>query len=35
VREIAALHHAEITLDDDADGVGNTFTVAFPDPQAA
>jgi len=33
VREIAALHHAEITLDDDTDGVGNTFTVAFPDPQ--
>jgi two-component system sensor histidine kinase TctE len=34
VREIAALHHAEITLDDDTDGIGNTFTVAFPDPQA-
>ncbi len=32
VREIAALHHADVTLDDDADGVGNTFTVSFPDP---
>lgn len=30
VQEIASLHGAEITLEDDADGVGNTFTVAFP-----
>jgi len=30
VREIAALHRAEITLADDADGVGNSFSVAFP-----
>jgi len=30
VREIASLHEADIMLDDDADGVGNTFTVAFP-----
>jgi two-component system sensor histidine kinase TctE len=30
VREIATLHHAEITLADDVDGVGNTFSVAFP-----
>jgi len=35
VREIAALHHAEITLDDDSDGVGNTFTVAFPETHPA
>lgn len=28
--EIAVLHGAEITLDDDVDGVGNTFTVSFP-----
>jgi two-component system sensor histidine kinase TctE len=31
VREIATLHGATITLDDDADGVGNTFTVSFPE----
>jgi two-component system sensor histidine kinase TctE len=31
VREIAKLHGAEITLDDDTDGVGNTFTVSFPE----
>lgn len=31
VREIAALHHADISLDDDTDGVGNTFTVSFPE----
>ena len=31
VREIAALHHADVTLDDDTDGVGNTFTVSFPE----
>jgi two-component system sensor histidine kinase TctE len=30
VREIAALHQAEITLEDDIDGIGNRFTVAFP-----
>ncbi|HTP62563.1 MAG TPA: sensor histidine kinase N-terminal domain-containing protein [Burkholderiales bacterium] len=30
VREIAALHEAEISLVDDSDGVGNTFTVTFP-----
>ena len=30
VREIATLHEAEITLEDDTDGVGNTFTVSFP-----
>lgn len=30
VREIAALHGATIRLEDDADGVGNTFTIAFP-----
>ena len=35
VREIATLHHAEVTLDDDSDGVGNTFTVSFPDPHPA
>jgi two-component system sensor histidine kinase TctE len=29
-REIARLHDAEIALRDDADGVGNTFSVAFP-----
>jgi two-component system sensor histidine kinase TctE len=35
VREIAALHEAQITLEEDADGVGNTFTVAFPQPAPA
>ena len=30
VREIATLHGATIVLDDDIDGVGNTFTVSFP-----
>ena len=30
VREIAALHDAEIALQDDSDGVGNTFIVSFP-----
>jgi two-component system sensor histidine kinase TctE len=34
VREIATLHDATITLDDDADGVGNTFTVTFPAREA-
>ena len=32
VREIATLHQAEISLDDDVDGVGNTFMVTFPPP---
>jgi two-component system sensor histidine kinase TctE len=31
-REIARLHGAEIALRDDADGVGNTFSVSFPAP---
>jgi two-component system sensor histidine kinase TctE len=31
-REIARLHGAEIALRDDADGVGNTFSVRFPGP---
>ena len=30
VREIASLHDAEIALEDDRDGVGNTFIVRFP-----
>ena len=30
VREIAALHDAQITLEEDLDGIGNTFTVIFP-----
>jgi two-component system sensor histidine kinase TctE len=30
VRDIATLHEASITLQDDADGIGNTFTVSFP-----
>ena len=30
VRDIASLHDAEIELEDDRDGVGNTFTVSFP-----
>jgi len=34
VREIAALHEAEISLEDDVDGIGNTFTVSFPAPGA-
>ncbi len=29
VREIAALHQAHITLEDDVDGIGNTFSVVF------
>jgi len=33
VRDIATLHEASIALEDDADGVGNTFTVSFP-PEA-
>lgn len=31
-QEIARIHGAEITLREDVDGVGNTFTVAFPPP---
>src|SRR5690606_25338739 len=30
VSEIAALHQARITLEEDSDGIGNTFTVNFP-----
>jgi two-component system sensor histidine kinase TctE len=30
VQEIAKLHGATITLTEDADGMGNTFTVTFP-----
>jgi two-component system, OmpR family, sensor histidine kinase TctE len=33
VSEIAALHEATITLDEDLDGIGNTFTVHFSVPQ--
>jgi two-component system sensor histidine kinase TctE len=33
VSEIAALHKAHITLEEDLDGVGNTFTVFFPAPR--
>jgi len=29
-REIARIHDASISLEDDVDGVGNTFSVAFP-----
>jgi two-component system sensor histidine kinase TctE len=32
VSEIAALHQAHITLEEDRDGIGNTFTVFFPLP---
>ncbi|MBS0321051.1 MAG: sensor histidine kinase N-terminal domain-containing protein [Proteobacteria bacterium] len=32
VREIASLHGATIRLEDDVDGVGNTFTIEFPGP---
>jgi two-component system sensor histidine kinase TctE len=35
VHEIAVLHQAEIALDDDVDGIGNTFTVSFPGPAPA
>lgn len=34
-REIARLHGAEITLSEDADGIGNTFSVTFPPPRTA
>jgi two-component system sensor histidine kinase TctE len=30
VSEIATLHDARITLEEDVDGVGNTFSVLFP-----
>lgn len=30
VSEIARMHNAEVLLDEDPDGVGNTFTVSFP-----
>jgi two-component system sensor histidine kinase TctE len=35
VREIATLHAASIVLDEDSDGVGNRFSVAFPPAEAA
>jgi two-component system sensor histidine kinase TctE len=35
VSEIAALHGARITLQDDPDGTGNTFTIHFPPPETA
>ena len=35
VREIAQLHDAEIALTEDADGLGNTFTVTFPELRRA
>lgn len=35
VSEIAKLHGASITLEEDQDGVGNTFSVAFPARQLA
>jgi signal transduction histidine kinase len=31
VREIAQLHDASIALTEDVDGLGNTFTVTFPE----
>jgi two-component system sensor histidine kinase TctE len=34
-QEIARLHGAEISLSDDADGIGNTFSVSFPIQPAA
>lgn len=34
-QEIARLHGAEISLSDDADGIGNTFSVSFPVRPAA
>lgn len=33
VSEIATLHGARITVQDDQDGTGNTFTVHFPPPE--
>jgi two-component system sensor histidine kinase TctE len=35
VSEIASLHGARITLEEDRDGTGNTFAVHFPPPEAA
>lgn len=35
VSEIAALHRARITLQEDVDGIGNTFCVSFPRSQDA
>jgi two-component system sensor histidine kinase TctE len=35
VREIATLHGATIALDEDSDGVGNRFSVAFPAAEPA
>jgi two-component system sensor histidine kinase TctE len=35
VSEIAALHGARITVEDDHDGTGNRFTVHFPPSEAA
>jgi two-component system sensor histidine kinase TctE len=35
VRDIASLHEARIDLVDDADGVGNSFIVTFPEGDAA
>lgn len=35
VSEIASLHGASITLEEDVDGVGNTFSVHFPPDDAA
>jgi two-component system, OmpR family, sensor histidine kinase TctE len=32
VSEIASMHKAQITLEEDIDGIGNTFSVAFPNP---
>jgi len=34
VQEIATLHGARIALSEDADGLGNTFTVTFPESTA-
>jgi len=33
VREIATLHQARISLEEDRDGIGNTFSVHFPPPR--
>lgn len=33
-QEIARIHGAQIRLDDDTDGVGNTFSVSFPPPRS-
>ena len=34
VSEIASLHKAQISLEEDRDGVGNTFTILFPTPKS-